>query len=290
MLDKVVGPGNATVVVAADVSQNTGERVEESFTTPEGAPALSETTQTENYTGAGGTAAGVLGPDNIAVPNGTANGDGTFASGSTTKNNAVNKVTESTTIPSGAVARQTVSVAVNKAAAAGLNVTTVSDLVASAAGIDATRGDAVTVKVVDFNTTGAADAKAAIAAAKAQAAAEQQGALLRTGIITLGIVAVLITSLILIAKRSRRQSREEVDLGELANAPTTWDAATVPVAIEDPGMKLPLETVALPTPPALPAEPLPIDRKRADIDALAERDPHKTAEFLRSMMDERQTV
>ena len=289
MLDRVVGPGNATVVVAADMSQESGERVEETFTTPEGAPALNETTQTEDYTGAGGTAAGVLGPDNIAVPNGT-NGDGTFASESTTRNNAVNKVTESTTIPAGTVARQTVSVAVNRAAAGGLNVTTVSDLVASAAGIDAARGDAVTVEVVDFNTDAAADAKAAIAAAEAQAAADAQGALLRTAIITLGVVAVLITSLILIAKRSRRQSREEVDLGVLANAPTTWDAAAVPLAIDDPGTTLPLETVAMPAPPALPAEPLPIDRKRADIDALAERDPQKTAEFLRSLMDERQPV
>ena len=120
--------------------------------------------------------------------------------------------------------------------------------------------------------------------------AEAQGALLRTAVITLGVVAVLITSLILIAKRSRKQSREEVDLGVLANAPTTWDAAAVPLAINDPGTALPIETVALPTPPALPAEPLPIDQKRADIDALAERDPQKTADFLRSLMDERQPV
>jgi flagellar M-ring protein FliF len=290
MLDRVVGPGNATVVVAADVSQESGERVEETFTTPEGTPALSETAQKEDYTGAGGTAAGVLGPDNIAVPNGTAKGDGTFTSESSTKNNAVNKVTESTTIPAGAVARQTVSVAVNKAAAAGLNVNTLSDLVASAAGINATRGDAVTVQVLDFNNDGATDAKTALATAEAEAKAEQQGALLRTGIITLGVVAVLITSLILLAKRSRRQSREEVDLGVLANAPSTWDAGTVPVAIEDAGTALPLETVALTTPPALPAEPLPIDRQRADIDALAGRDPQKTAEFLRGLMDERQPV
>jgi len=290
MLDRVVGPGNATVVVAADVSQESGERVEESFTAPEGVPALNESTQTEDYTGAGGGAAGVLGPDNIAVPNGTANGDGTFSSESSTKNNAVNKVTQSTTIPAGAVARQTVSVAVNRAAANGLNVNTVSDLVASAAGIDATRGDAVTVEVVDFNTDAAADAAAALEAAEAQAAAEAQGNLLRTAIITLGVVAVLITSLILIARRSRRQSREELDLGVLANAAGTWDAAAVPLAIDDPGTALPLETVALPTPPALPAEPMPIDRKRADIDALAERDPQKTAEFLRGLMDERQTV
>ena len=32
------------------------------------------------------------------------------------------------------------------------------------------------------------------------------------------------------------------------------------------------------------------DRRRAEIEALAERDPQKTAEFLRSLMDDRQSV
>uniref|UniRef100_UPI0025ED69FF flagellar basal-body MS-ring/collar protein FliF n=1 Tax=uncultured Arthrobacter sp. TaxID=114050 RepID=UPI0025ED69FF len=35
MLDRVVGPGNATVAVAADMNNESGERLEETFTTPE---------------------------------------------------------------------------------------------------------------------------------------------------------------------------------------------------------------------------------------------------------------
>ncbi len=76
MLDRVVGPGNATVAVAADMSKESAERTEETFTDPKGKPALVESEKKENYkgNGSGGPAAGVLGPDNIAVPNGT-NGD-----------------------------------------------------------------------------------------------------------------------------------------------------------------------------------------------------------------------
>ena len=284
MLDRVVGAGNATVVVAADMSQESGERLEESFTTPEGAPAMNESITTEDYTGTGGGAAGVLGPDNIAVPGG-GNGEGTFTSESTTRNNAVNRVTESTMIPAGAINRQTVSVAVDRAAAGGLDVRTVSDLVSAAAGIDATRGDAVTVEVVDFNQDGARDAAAALAAAEKAAAAEERASILRTAILAASIVLPILLALVLYALRSRRQSREDLDLGQLPVVPANWDAATVPIAIDDPGQATPLEsgTSPLPTP-----ELTSMDQKRAQIDALADRDPERTAEYLRSLMDERQ--
>jgi flagellar M-ring protein FliF len=284
MLDKVVGVGNASVVVAANMSTESGERVEESFTTPEGAPALVETSTTEDYSGAGGEAAGVLGPDNIAVPGG-ANGDGTFSSESATRNNAVNKVTESTTIPAGAVARQTVSVALNAAAAGAMNVGNVSDLVAAAAGIDAVRGDVVTVEVMEFNQDGATEAAAALAAAEAAEAAEQRSALLRTAIIAAAIALPVILALILLARRVRRNEREELDIGQLNGMPAGWDGVTVPITMSDAMPARPIEPVSVPIPGP---EAISMDRKRAEIDALAERDPEKTAEFLRGLMDDRQ--
>src|SRR5699024_8094619 len=67
MLDKVVGPGRASVAVAADVSLESAQRTEETFTKPDGDPALTESSQEEEYEGSGGAGAGVLGPDNIAV-------------------------------------------------------------------------------------------------------------------------------------------------------------------------------------------------------------------------------
>ncbi|KFF61078.1 flagellar M-ring protein FliF [Cryobacterium sp. MLB-32] len=283
MLDKVVGPGNATVVVAADMSKESAQRTEESFVTPLDAPALNESTKTETYTGTGGGAAGVLGADNIAVAaNGS--GDGTFNSEDTTRNNAVNKVTESRTIPAGAVNRQTISVAVDKDAAAGMNVADITSLVASASGIDVARGDAVTVEVVSFNQTGAADAAAALAAADKAAADARLASVLRVAIITAGIVITLMASLILYARRSRRQSREAVDVGDLTEMQNALDAMNAPTL---------LNPVVPQKPPELPPLNYTLteaDTRRAEIDQLAQSDPKRTAEYLRNLMDDRQNA
>ncbi|MEO5778152.1 MAG: flagellar basal-body MS-ring/collar protein FliF, partial [Arthrobacter oryzae] len=85
VMDRVVGPGNSTVAVAADVTAESAQQRSETFTNAADALPLSESTKTEKYTGTGGGAAGVLGPDNIAVPGGTG-GDGSFDSSTSTKN------------------------------------------------------------------------------------------------------------------------------------------------------------------------------------------------------------
>jgi flagellar M-ring protein FliF len=281
MLDKVVGPGNATVVISAEMSTEAAQRVEESFTAPEQTLALNEAVKTESYTGGGGAAAGVLGPDNIAVPDDTA-GDGTFTSEDTTRNNAVNKVTETRTIPAGAINRQTVSVAVNAAVADGLSVGNLTALVSSAAGINAARGDAVTVEVVSFNDAGAEAAQAALADAAAAEVAERNAELLRLGLIVGGSVIVVVLGLIVYARRSRRQSREAIEINELVQAPSSLDAPTVPFALQQPMSPLlidPMPTRAYPAPNG--------DQRLADIDALALRDPQSTADMLRGLMDDR---
>lgn len=279
MLDKVVGVGNATVVVAADMSTESANRVAETFTSPEGAPVLNEATKTEDYTGTGGTAAGVLGPDNIAVP-GDADGNGTFTSEDTTRNNAVNKITETRTIPAGSLNRQTISVAVDRDAADNVRVADISALVSTAAGIDPARGDEVTVQLVSFSTAGATAAAEALAEAEAQAAASRMTELIKIGIVVLGILGALVAGVILYARRSRRQTREAIELGEFMESRTAIEDATMPIGIEP--MPAPL--------PVLSAEAADSDRQRAEIDAMAGRDPHQTAEFLRSLMDDRQNA
>src|SRR5690554_2177637 len=141
MLDQVVGPGNATVVVAADMNYESAERLEETFTTPEDAPALSESIDKESTSASTDRAAGVLGPDNIGTPT-DPDAEG-YVAESTVRNNAVNKVTESRIIPSGSINRQSVSVALNAAAADKIDVDNITTLVTTAAGISATRGDEI---------------------------------------------------------------------------------------------------------------------------------------------------
>jgi flagellar M-ring protein FliF len=306
MLDKVVGVGNSSVVVAAQLDSNSGTRVTERFTEPESGPlALNESTTTEQY-GAGGAGdgtgqTGVLGPDNIAVPAGAdgeaadgAAGDG-YVNESATKNNAVDKVTETMSVPSGTVARQTVSVALNATTAQGVNMQSIRDLVDSAAGIDGARGDTVDVAMVDFDTTAAAAAQEALAAADAAAATEAMWSTIRTASIVGVIALAAIIALIVFARRSRRQAREDVDLGELAaaNAAQTWDATmrldldaasgrSMLAGDDSATQMLPVVEAPEPSPEAVSAE-----RRRAEVDALAERDPAKTAELLRGLMDQR---
>ncbi len=288
MLDRVVGPGNATVAVAADMSQESANRVEETYSTPNGSPTLSESTNKQiGATGTGGTGAtGVLGPDNLAVPSVTGTSTGA-SSESQVKNNALNKVTENRTIPAGAITRQTVSVALNSKAATGLKVSEISALVSAAAGIDTTRGDKVSVEVVPFSTTAAATANAALGAAAKAAEADRMSGIITTAIITAGVVAILLVLLLLVRRRNRRRSAEEETL--LSEMLT---AQTVPMQLPPVRSASQLDATAstmqaLGDGPDGPAMSSAVSR-RADIEAFAQRDPQKTAEYLRSMMDDRQ--
>ncbi|WP_312180778.1 flagellar basal-body MS-ring/collar protein FliF [Arthrobacter sp.] len=289
MLDRVVGPGNATVAVAADMSYESANRVEETFTNPQGNPALNEATTTEEYAGSNGnTAAGVLGPDNIAVPNG-GNDDGNYTSESTTKNNAVNKVTETRDIPAGALNRQTISVALNSATAAGMNVADIRALVANAAGVNEARGDELTVEMVAFNATGAEAAQEALAAAEAAEEAERRAQLLRTGIMAAGIVLAVILALVAYALRSRRQNRQAVDIGILPEL----DPLAPPTGLAMIGQE-PIRNVLEPAVDTaslrIVANAADSERKLEELDHLALQDPVRTADYLRNFMDEGQRV
>ena len=286
MLDRVVGPGNATVAVAADLSLESAERTEESFTNPDGAPALVETNKQEDYKGTGGgPAAGVLGPDNIAVPNGNT-GDGTFSSKDTTRTNAVNKVTENRQIPSGTLNRQSVSVALNSAVVQGLDVGEITQMVSSAAGIDTARNDTVNVSVVPFNADAATAAQNALAAAADAETAIRTAALQRSMIIggVIGLALILFTVYALYVRRNK-QSREPVDLGELREFESLVPAHVPEVSSTE---TIAISQIPIPEPVAPLVTPQHV--KRDQLAALAASDPEKMADYLRTVMDDRGTV
>ncbi|WP_213814886.1 flagellar basal-body MS-ring/collar protein FliF [Glaciihabitans sp. dw_435] len=284
MLDRIVGVGNSTVAVAATVSSESADVTTETFGTTKGVPALSESTTKESFTGSGAGAqgAGVLGPDNIAVPSAT-NGTGDYANTSSTKNNAVNKVTETRTIPAGAIARQDISVAINSTVAGGVDPTEIQQLAAAAAGIQTKRGDTVKVSMLPFTTASATDAKAALAATEQAQAADRTAGLIRTGIIALVILVPVILALVLFLRRSR-QRREPVEDGEFVFD----ELLTVPTvsALAAPTVPMPVFDAADFTPPV----PTDMDVRRNEIAKLAAQDPEKTADFLRGLMDDRPTA
>ncbi|MDQ0538542.1 flagellar M-ring protein FliF [Curtobacterium flaccumfaciens] len=309
LLDTTLGAGNATVVVSGTMNQESGTRTSESYTSPTSGPvALNESSTTEEYgagAGAGNGATGVLGPDNIAVPNGTATsgaGDDGYKNESATKNNAVDHTTETTQIPSGGLDRQTISVALNSKADAvqNANLQSINDLVSAAAGVDQARGDQVRVAMMDFDTSASDQAAKAL---EEQQKADQQEALwssIRTAGIVIGIVLAVIAIMFFVARRNRKQEREAVDLGELdAFAGETFQ---LPLAMDGLDDRATLGAGDAPTAvlSAMPAgdaptevlttEEITAERRRQDISALAERDPKRTAELLRGLLDDRAPV
>lgn len=282
MLEKVVGAGNATVSLTATMDKASTDRVKEAFTAPDGAPALNESTSTETTTGGTSTGTGVLGPDNIAVPNGAGTTGSSSESEKTTKNNAVDKVTENTTIPAGALQRQSLAVAVDSAAAAKIDAATLTEMVSVAAGIDAGRGDTVSMRVVPFSTAQADAAKAAIDAAKAEAGAAATAKNWRNIMFGAVLLLLVLIAAVLYARKNRRQVRELVDLGEQSPPMITMGKVPLEPAPDTAAM------AAIPVRAALPvAESTDTDTKRASLEAMAGADPEKTASLLRSLMDER---
>lgn len=172
MLDRVVGVGNAVVSVSAELDYDKTARTSETFTSDPDTAPLSESTTIEDYTGGAGTATGVLGPDNIAVPADGATGSGEYSKESTVKNNAVNKVTETLETAPGNVRRQSVSVVVSNEAAGTINMADLQEMVVAAAGVDDERGDMVSVSKMEFNTSAAETAQVALAEAAKQEKAE----------------------------------------------------------------------------------------------------------------------
>lgn len=288
MLDRILGSGKAVVSVTADLDSSSTTRTSETFSSNEDVQPLTERTTSEEYEGGRSDATGVLGPDNIAVPDGE-EGTGNYLNTTSERANAVDKVTEQTEIAPGNVRRQSVSVAVDQAAAAAMNMQDLRAMVASAAGIDEERGDIVTVTRMAFDTATADAAQAAIAEAQAVEAAAAQRDLIRNAVIALIVVVALVVLAIISARRRRSTLDsqeitlpETLDLGELnliEQQANELAAAEALAQIEFPVMP---ELEAQPDPATLIAE-----RKRQDVVSLAEEDPEQVAEYIRELMETR---
>lgn len=208
MLDRVLGPGNAVATVSAELDYDKKATTTETFTSDPDVKPLSESTTVEDYEGTSNTATGILGPDNISVPDGT-EGGGTYHKESGVVNNAVNKVTEVHEAAPGNVRRQSVSVVVSKEVAGDIKPADLEAMVAAAAGVDEERGDVVSVSSMAFDTTTAEQAQVALEAAaveqKAQATTQMYISIAKWAV--LGIIVILVFLLIL--RMSRKAIEDE---------------------------------------------------------------------------------
>jgi flagellar M-ring protein FliF len=220
------------------------------------------------------------------VPTDTSTSGTGYTTQSSTNNTPIDSTSTTTDIPAGAVDRQTISVAVNKAAAKGISASTIEKLVDGAAGVNVKRGDQVDVQVVPFSKAGAAVAQAALGA---QSGADTQQNIVKiatTGLTFFGILLGLFLLFRFLSGAAKRRDSTPLDLGPIDAHPllatdTELDLPEYPLlgAGTSPMAPLPLEAGT---------EVPEYARMRASIDRLSSTDPKRTAEYLRSLMDEKQ--
>jgi flagellar M-ring protein FliF len=149
LLDSTVGVGKAQVTVRPDLDVD--QTTQEKLTYAKKGVPLKQTKETERLAGAGSAPGGAAGvTTNLANGNNAAAGgaNSNYNKSSTSTDYGVDKVVERRRLAAGTVNRLDVAVVIDKAAAA--NVPALTKALSSAAGIQATRGDTLTVAQVPF--------------------------------------------------------------------------------------------------------------------------------------------
>lgn len=207
MLDSVVGPGHSTVTTTAQLDFDQTQTTSETYTADPSLPALSESISREAYNGNGTGTGGVLGPDNIQVPNGTTSsmGTGQYVNSNDVRNNALNKTTEVRNSAPGKINRLSVAVLLDSTTAGAVNSAQIQQLVSAAAGVDPTRGDTVAVAAMPFDTSAATAAQSALTASTVAEKSAKQTALIKTG----AMGAVVLFLIFLAWRASRRAKRRK---------------------------------------------------------------------------------
>jgi flagellar M-ring protein FliF len=201
MLDSLVGPGQAVVNTTATLDFDQVERREKKYSADPAVPAQSESLSTETYTGSGTPGGGVLGPDNIQVPNGV--GSGQYQQKNEQRNRQLNESEEVRRNAPGSIERLNVAVMLNSAVAGSINPDEVQQLLSAAAGIDPTRGDTIAVASMPFDNSAAQAVKDELAAAAAAEKSAKQTKLIQTG-----ALLFVVLMLIMLAWRANRRAKK----------------------------------------------------------------------------------
>lgn len=278
VLDRVVGPGNSTVKVTADLDFDKAVTDRQEYIADPTLPPLSETESTETYNGpadgANAAAGGVVGPDGQMEP-GAAGGAGEsdYENTNRTTDNAVGQVVEHRETAPGSVRTMHLGIVLDSAAVGPIQPADIRDLIAASVGINAERGDTIEVSAMPFDRTAEEAAAKELAAAEAAAAKAQQMEWMRN--IGLAVVVLLLILLAWLKGRRRAKAREEATTYVVEQLRA--DAAARAAAIE-------------PTSPALAAleaaEETEDNALREELNALVEKQPEDVASLLRGWLVE----
>jgi flagellar M-ring protein FliF len=276
MLDSVVGPGHSVVTTTAQLDYDQTQTTTETYTTDPSLPALSESISREAYNGNGTGTGGVLGPDNVQVPNGTttSTGTGQYENSTDVRNNALNKTTETRNAAPGKISKLNVAVLLDSTTAGTVNSTQLQKLVSAAAGIDPTRGDSVAVMAAPFDTSAATAAQNALAASAAAEKSAKQASLIKTA-----AMALVVLFLIFLAWRASRRAKKRKALtpAELKHL------EDMQAALEQ--QRLAELNAAIPS-PAIEAAHVDesLEERQREIEQMVEDQPEEMAVLLRSWL------
>ena len=289
MLDSVLGPGKATVRVSAVMNWDQIEQTNESYTPndPTQTPVLTNHSITETSNG-GAAAGGIPGAASNNSPSVPTYQGGTQGGAATSKTDTettyqLNKTTMKTVRAPGAVTRLSVSVMLdddpnNPNAALAQSV---QNAVNAAAGIDASRGDVLTVTPLPFNRQDLLTAQAAMDEA---AQKEQVMNYLHLAALAVGPLLMLVVLFVMLRRGRKKQVLDTVA------TPGQEASALAPKLVEVP------ETAP---PPVVPtrqnklagvAQPITEDPQKAyireQIQMLGKTNPATVAQLIQTWMDE----
>jgi flagellar M-ring protein FliF len=214
----------------------------------------------------------------VTTPTVTATGStattvpGAYGSSTGNRTYAIDRVVQQVTTAPGKIMQLHVAVLLDDKAVTADQATAIEQVVATAAGIDAARGDTVTVSRLPFDTSAQTEAATITKADKAAAAKDQMMQLIRT----LAIVLVVIIALLLAARsarRARRLTATPINIGELAMA-RRGAISELASAMDEVEM--------------MPIIPDRNESTMGEIAAIADRRPEDVANVLRSWLADSQ--
>ncbi|WP_436698121.1 flagellar basal-body MS-ring/collar protein FliF [Nocardioides sp. BYT-33-1] len=275
VLDRVLGPGNSTTTVTADLDFDKSVTDSRTYQAQENTPPLSESSTNETYAGPAGAgtgaAQGVVGPDGQMDPATATGGDSSYKNTTKTQDNAVGETVEHREKAPGSINSLHVGVVLDATAAAAVQPQVVKDLISSAVGIKADRGDTIDVSTMAFDRSAEEAAAAELKAAQDADAAARRNSLIRNIGIAGGIALMVL--LAWLQARRRAAAREEARaylVEQLRN-----DAASRTAQLESPALAA-LES----------QEKDEEESMRDELIALVDRQPDDVAALLRGWLVE----
>ncbi len=260
LLAQTLGPGKAQVVVNADVNAN--QATSDTLVYGKKGVPLTQQTQTETLKGGNGAAGGVTGNIPTVAATGGGSSGSNYNNKSSTTSFGVNKTVTHSTIAPGGVNSQTVSVLVDKSVPASA-LPAIKSAVAGAVGLNAKRGDVLSVSQIAF-------AKPPTTTATPSSPTKMLG-YAKYGAIGLGALLFLF-----FMRRNLKRREREVFAGQ-----PTWLRE-----LETPRPLAALASGAEEDLTEVKRLRSPVNVPKRQVEELVERDPDRVAQQVRAWMSE----